>query len=84
MLHKTIFALVVVGTMSAASATVATAAGPSAGLAGLAMPASSVEPASFWGMPYPYGYRWRPAACFRHVWVDAPWGGHWEHVRVCH
>ncbi len=84
MLRNTIFVLVAAAGMCAAAPSLATAAGPSAGLAALAAPAANVEAVSFWARPYPYGYRWRPPACFRNVWVDSPWGGHWEHVRVCH
>jgi len=39
-------------------------------------------PVSFWGEPFPYGYRgWGP--CIRYVPVETPYGIKWRRVRVC-
>jgi hypothetical protein len=84
MLRNTIFALVAAAGLGLATAPVATAAGPGAGLAAIAGPGSVIELASFWGRPFPYGYRWRPSGCLRPVRVETPYGWHWERVWVCH
>jgi hypothetical protein len=83
MSRNTIYALVAAAGMSVALAPAATAAGPGNGLAALASPGSGIERVSFWGRPYPYGYRYRPSGCVRHVRVDTAWGPRWERVWVC-
>ncbi len=83
MLRQAILVLVTAAGITAAALSAANGAGPTVGPAAISGAISSVESVSFWGRPYPYGYRWRPWACFRPRWVDRPWGGHWEHVRIC-
>jgi hypothetical protein len=83
MLRNTIYALVAAAGMSVALAPAATAAGPANGLAAWRAAGSGVEQVSFWGHPFPYGYRWRRSGCVRHVRVDTPWGRRWERVWVC-
>jgi hypothetical protein len=68
--------------------TIAAAAGPS-----LAMPAaplhglgadSSVQRVTFWGRPFPYGYRWSLVrACTRYETVETPHGPRLHRIWVC-
>jgi len=44
---------------------------------------TSVLPASFWGEPYPYGYRYQRRQCVRHVLVETPAGPRWQTFYVC-
>src|SRR5580704_14024302 len=60
----------------------ASAAGPSNGLAAGHVIAPAIERVSYWGEPYPYGYRWR-LGCLRHVAEETPWGRRWHLVWVC-
>ena len=53
-----------------------------------ALKASSiVEPATFWGHPYPYGYAWHrpppPVPCIQYRWVDTLFGPRLERFNVC-
>jgi hypothetical protein len=74
------------------AATVAFALSVSAG-AGYAFPIaafhaiqspSSVQPVTFWGEPFPYGYSWGVVrACTRYVTVEGSRGAHMERVWVC-
>jgi len=43
----------------------------------------AVNQASFWGLPYPYGYRYRSNRCVRQVRVETEFGWRWKRVWVC-
>jgi hypothetical protein len=48
--------------------------------------ARQVQPATFWGRPYPYGYAWRPAgrwACYAWRRIETPEGWRYARVPVC-
>jgi hypothetical protein len=72
--------VITVMSIGLASTTVAAPASPSSLGSVLS---SEVEPASFWGLPYPYGYAERPSSCFRHVKVRGRHGVRWKKVWVC-
>jgi hypothetical protein len=46
----------------------------------------SIELASFWGLPFPFGYAYRPPnyRCMRHVRVHTRRGWRMKRVWVCH
>jgi hypothetical protein len=73
MFRKAIFALVAAAGLGVAVVP-ASAAGPAGGLTAWRTLGSDIEQASFWAQPFPYGYRWRPSGCVRHVAVETPWG----------
>lgn len=85
MSRKTIYAFAAAAVVAAVGLTPAAAAGPGNALALAAKlsAGSLVEPASYWGEPYPYGYRWR-YGCLRRVAERTPWGREWHLVWVCH
>jgi hypothetical protein len=45
---------------------------------------ASVTPASFWGEPFPYGYRYQRRQCIRHLLIETPNGPRWTKIFVCH
>jgi hypothetical protein len=45
---------------------------------------SSVTPASFWGEPFPFGYRYQRRQCIRHLLIETPNGPRWTRIFVCH
>ena len=45
--------------------------------------ASALEQASFWGLPYPYGYAYRDNPCVRHVRVQTKAGWRMRRIWVC-
>lgn len=45
--------------------------------------APAAEQASFWALPYPYGYTYRTHSCIRHVRVETRYGWRWKRVWVC-
>jgi len=53
---------------------------PSAMTALIGSPAHFV---SFWGKPFPFGYRYRPGQCYMHVQEESPQGPVWRRVWVC-
>jgi hypothetical protein len=44
---------------------------------------SSVTPASFWGEPFPFGYRYQRRQCIRHLLIETPNGPRWTKIFVC-
>jgi hypothetical protein len=82
MLRKIIYASAAAAVFATAGMSPASAAGPSLGLAAKLGAGSLVERASFWGEPYPYGYRYRHG-CLRRVWEHTPWGRERHLVWVC-
>ena len=44
---------------------------------------ADVEHASFWGLPFPYGYRYRHGRGLRHVYVARRYGMRCQRVLVC-
>ena len=44
--------------------------------------ASAIDQASFWGLPYPYGYSYRHR-CWKRIRVQTEIGWRWERVWVC-
>jgi hypothetical protein len=42
-----------------------------------------VSRASFWGEPFPFGYRYRPGQCIRFVAVETRNGLRWRKLVVC-
>ncbi len=86
MLRNAIFALTAAAGLGVALVSSASAAGLGAGLGALAAAAgeASARPVSFWGEPYPYGYRPRHSRCYQPARVETPYGWRWELVWVCH
>jgi ABC-type glycerol-3-phosphate transport system substrate-binding protein len=68
--------------------TVAAAAGPSSAMPAASLQAlradSSVQQVTFWGRPFPYGYRWSLVrACTRYETVETPRGPRLHRIWVC-
>jgi hypothetical protein len=42
-----------------------------------------VSRASFWGEPFPFGYRYRPGQCIRYVPVETRNGLRWRKIVIC-
>jgi hypothetical protein len=42
-----------------------------------------VVQASFWGEPFPFGYRYKRGQCIRYVPVETPYGLQWRRIIVC-
>jgi hypothetical protein len=53
---------------------------PHAMIAQAVMPAHSV---SFWGIPFPFGYAYRPGQCYMYVQEETPSGVVWKRVWIC-
>jgi hypothetical protein len=49
-----------------------------------ALPNSSMTLASFWGEPFPFGYRYQRRQCIRYLLIDTPHGPRWTKILVCH
>jgi hypothetical protein len=45
---------------------------------------SLVTLASFWGEPFPHGYRYQRRQCIRHLLIETPNGPRWSKIFVCH
>jgi len=45
--------------------------------------APAMTQASFWGLPYPYGYADRGNRCWKRVRVQTEMGWRWQRVWVC-
>ena len=58
---------------------------PSLAAPGAALPAMKpqVEQVTFWAQPFPYGYRYSRAACYRYVRVETSRGMRTRRVWVC-
>jgi hypothetical protein len=51
-----------------------------------AMPAQvgvSADLISFWGIPFPFGYAYRPGQCYKYVQEETPEGLTWRRVWIC-
>ncbi len=44
---------------------------------------SDVSGASFWGEPFPFGYRYKRRQCVRYIPVETPYGVRWQRIVVC-
>ena len=58
---------------------------PSVAAPGAALPAlpSSFEQVTFWAQPFPYGYRYSRANCYRYVRVETSRGTRVRRVFIC-
>jgi hypothetical protein len=83
MTKKVAIALAAGALISAALAPSVLVAAPAAPHALVAVSGVDVNRVSFFGWPFPYGYAYPPARCFRHVRVDTPEGWYWRTVFVC-
>jgi hypothetical protein len=84
MVGKTAFALIVAGGVSAAMVAVQPAsAAPISPVNVVKDIGTQVDPASFWGLPFPYGYAYRSGSCVRYVRVQTASGPRWRRVWVC-
>jgi hypothetical protein len=72
-----VFALIVIGCLAPVNAapivpsTMATIVGLRADLV------------TFWGLPFPYGYAYRPGQCYIYQQVETPRGIRWRRVWIC-
>ena len=44
---------------------------------------AAIDLASFWGLPYPFGYSYAANRCIKHVRVQTKHGRRWKRVWVC-
>jgi hypothetical protein len=44
---------------------------------------SHIEPVSFWGLPFPYGYTYRPGQCYKYIEIETPRGLRWQRIWIC-
>ena len=70
-------ALITIGCLAPASAS------PIASQAMATTTGSPPDLVSFWGIPFPFGYRYRLGQCYIYKQVETPSGVRWERVWIC-
>ena len=82
MVHQSLRA-VIAGALIAIGSLGAAYAAPIAPTAMRAPSSPPVKLVSFWGQPFPYGYRYFHGQCYAEVPVETPTGIVWRRVWVC-
>jgi hypothetical protein len=58
-------------------------AAPMAPSAITARVSAGINLVSFWGLPFPFGYAYRPGQCYKEMPVDTGKGVVWKRVWIC-
>ena len=70
-------ALITIGYLAPASAA------PIAASAKTAQIGAHTDFVSFWGIPFPFGYRYLPGQCYKYEQEETPQGLVWRRVWIC-
>ncbi len=74
---------VILGAMIAIGSVATASAAPIAPSAMTALIVPPTQSVSFWGWPFPFGYRYLPGQCYTRVHAETPRGRTWRRVWIC-
>jgi hypothetical protein len=74
---------VILGAMMTVGCLATAGAAPIAPSAMTALITPAAESVSFWGWPFPFGYRYMPGQCYMRAHVETPRGLVWRRVFIC-
>lgn len=83
MTSRTLLGLAIAGVVAVGAFASSAGAAPISPVSLAGMSASEIDQVSFWGLPYPYGYRYRPGRGFRHVYGVRRHAARCQKVMVC-